>query len=635
MTKSKNFTETLKERVIVFNDHVSSVLKTVKIFSNKQPNPHWLDLQISDAVKKDKAYIRRLNYIYNRVIESLGMLRSDEEPGKKKKEFSNFPLNEKELESLYSKYKTEFEEWTRNNQEDYEKFARPFKLFDVVRRLKDDSELGPLLVSSLDSELFTACFIIGCHNSDLFPDERVLLFKRIWHEVSLYVSKQRPYHDLSTLWWGVRVIKDWDTTRLGDNAPKREDKIEVVRKLLDLSPLPKKNGKAIEKILLTKEGEPLKSYDRNGDLVTPRRSLVYCHQNAVDVRVWLEDFRDPQLLPLIKMTREWSDFCANYHWLEIKKKKDSKKKNFKLYNVALDLAFCVNWWKDRLSCWDNARDILKNGVTNIENCSKIKGISTSNNEFAKNLKRAKSTVYKFRRSKNPYKPLVIALFGPPGAGKSRIAKKIGKSSSFIELNLSVHETPKELFTTLSGPLEEGKDKKTGRYKKSYKPILFLDEFDTKLGSEHWYRWLLTLLWDAKFPVVDKPNLVKMTEIPISSVVFLAASRYEKFGDFRKFAFSFEAKNHKAADLITRIDIHLDIPRLKPPDRALIMQEISNGNAKNEVLALCYMAELEDNARGIVKLRKGVNLESEFGLNDLTPAAKESLYDAAGLLGQIK
>ncbi len=594
MVNVNNLEATLKKRVDKFNDRISSALNILSKYVNKDPIPDWLDLEGLNPRTGDIGHFRRLGYVYNRVIESLKSIEPDKTENGKLADFKTkvpYPNN------LLTQYKTHFKNWVTDHQEDYEKFARPFHLSDVVRRLKDGSELSPLWVSTLDSELFTGCYIHRLLDSELLPEERLLLHKRIWHEVSLYVSRQRLYHDLSTVWWGVDLLKGWETTKL-------EERIEAVRKLIDLS-LSKKE-------ILTEGWKRLISYDRNGDLVTRRRSLVYCHQNAVSVRIWLEGLRNPRLSPLIKMIREWADLCADY-WLDIGDQTD-----LTLYNAALDLAFCANWWKDRVSCWNEAIRILQNGIPDIWNKSTVKGIATTDENFNTELTQLRNTVDKFRKSVNQKKPLVVALFGPPGAGKSKVAKEIYNKASIIELNLSMHETPKELFTTLSHHLHKKKMQ-----------ILFLDEFDTRLGSEYWYRWLLTLLWDGKFPVVREPNLLEEIQFPSPFAVFLAASRYERFEDFRDFALSPKAKDHKAADLITRIDIHLDIPRLKPADRALVMKKAGQ-HAGNDVLALCYMAELEDNARGITKLLKGVNLDSSFGLDKLTPAAKDQLYTAAGL-----
>jgi hypothetical protein len=609
---------TLTQRVKKFENRASSALSTLEEYARKNDIFDWLDLRYAKPYPDDPGHFRRLNYVYQRVVESLNKLTPDK---LKKDNISSFPLYGKKPADLLQKYKDKFQAREKKEMDKgYEFVTPPFHLADVVRRLRIGSELGPLLVSSLDPELFTACYIHKCLNSDLLPEERVLLYKRIWHEVFLYVTGECSYHDLSTLWWGINIVTRWETTKLEDDTPNLEGKIEAVRKLLEKSlSYDQHTWDLLKKGLLTGDWLQRTSYDRNGDLVTPHRSLVYCYQNAVAVRTWLEKLRDPRLLPLIETIRGWADSCANI-WLD-------KNNNIgpRLYNAALDLSLCAEWWKDRVSHWKEAINILDKGVSNYKNKSPLKTIATTDDEFSERLKRVKTTVQKFRDSDNEKRPLVVALFGPPGTGKSKVAKAIDEES-LIELNLAVFDTPKELFTTLSKDLE----KKKGKIKK---PILFLDEFDIRLGNEYWYRWLLTLLWDAKFPVVDKPDWVEMKPIPLSSVVFLAASRYERYDDFRDSALTPEAKDHKAADLLTRIDVSLNMLRLKPAERALVMDSIAKeyrGEAKKDLLALCYMAEFEDNARGVRKLLKGVNLNSKFGLNNLTSASKERLYKTAGL-----
>jgi energy-coupling factor transporter ATP-binding protein EcfA2 len=186
----------------------------------------------------------------------------------------------------------------------------------------------------------------------------------------------------------------------------------------------------------------------------------------------------------------------------------------------------------------------------------------------------------------------VALFGPPGAGKSTVAKAIAKRLNPKIINLSVLEDSSLLYSTL----HRSTDAKS----------IFLDEFDVELRGGYWYRWLLTPLWDGEVAIRNANNVLATEKLPKPLVIFLAASRYETHASFRDFALTAEGKTHKAADLLSRIDVALDLLRLSAEDRAVLINAMSKGNADQELLALCYLAELEDHGRGIAKLLKGVD-----------------------------
>ena len=88
-----------------------------------------------------------------------------------------------------------------------------------------------------------------------------------------------------------------------------------------------------------------------------------------------------------------------------------------------------------------------------------------------------------------------------------------------------------------------------------------------------------------------------------SIIFLAASRYERYQDFRDFCISNKGKKIKATDLLSRIDISIDIPQLTANDRILILNRLTNGKATPNLKALCYLADLEEGARRLKSYSK--------------------------------
>jgi hypothetical protein len=207
---------------------------------------------------------------------------------------------------------------------------------------------------------------------------------------------------------------------------------------------------------------------------------------------------------------------------------------------------------------------------------------TVDRQEIESLRSIRSLVSEYVAQPRPKRPLSIAVFGPPGSGKSfgitqlALALRPGEIEP-KEFNLSQLGSTDELLSALHQVRDIGLSGKL--------PLVFWDEFDSdREGPYGWLRYFLAPMQDGKFQHGDIAH-------PIGKAIFVfAGGTSETLENFGKNVSEDQSRAAKVPDFVSRLKGYINVlgpnPRAGADDpyyvlrRAILLRSMLSREAKH-------------------------------------------------------
>jgi hypothetical protein len=199
----------------------------------------------------------------------------------------------------------------------------------------------------------------------------------------------------------------------------------------------------------------------------------------------------------------------------------------------------------------------------VENVGRWYSADRTEIEGVRNVKNA---IRDYLDNANEVRPLSIAVFGPPGAGKSFAVKEIAKDKAIqrhrldiLTFNLAQFKDPADLTKAFHQVRESTLRGKT--------PLVFWDEFDANTGGSQlfWLKYFLSPLQDGQFTDADGIHRIGR------GVHVFAGSSRNTFEDFARLASS-EEPGIKIKDFVSRMSAFLNVKGINPPKAEFSREE---------------------------------------------------------------
>ncbi|MBL4829399.1 MAG: ATP-binding protein [Aliivibrio sp.] len=213
---------------------------------------------------------------------------------------------------------------------------------------------------------------------------------------------------------------------------------------------------------------------------------------------------------------------------------------------------------------DIAKAIVRKGIDATVGSglcrAKFGNLLTVDRNEIENLRSVFRRIVEFVKDRNSNKPLSIAVFGPPGCGKSfsvkQLISEIRKifpnviSENFHEMNVAQLDSISELASSLQGVRNDVIGNKI--------PVVFLDEFDSDgpSGKGKWLKYFLAPMQDGEFRDENSSH-------DLGKVIFVfAGGTKESLADFSDIPLDSteegEYRKNKVPDFASRLSGFIDI-----------------------------------------------------------------------------